>query len=153
MNPNFARLTGMLAMAISLITGGVAAGGFPPLQNGGQAAGPVETPLSLEDAKPVLGEWTIVAQATQGPVTMQLTLSVQDNKVVGEIASESMGKNAITSLSKYGTDIVLRYSFDYQGNPVETVVTLTPAGEELKAVFDFAGGAYTMPGTATRKKA
>jgi hypothetical protein len=112
----------------------------------------VETPLQPADATALLGDWTIDASGSQGATTVLLTLKVQDDKVVGEVTSANMGEKLPATVTKYGADVVVRYFFDYQGSPVSTVLTLTPDGETLKVSFDFADGAYVMPGTATRKK-
>ena len=49
--------------------------------------------------------------------------------------------------------LMLAYSFTWEGNPVEAVVSLTPAPEgKTTAQIDFAGGAYIMTGTATKKE-
>ena len=79
--------------------------------------------------------------------------AILKDKVVGEIKSEQMPAQAISDLTKGDKSLYLRYSFDYQGNPVPTVVSLTP-GEDGKttAQIDFAGGAYVMTGTATKKE-
>jgi hypothetical protein len=115
-------------------------------------AAPKVEELTAADAKPLLGDWTIAAEGPQGAMTFTLTLKSDADKTVGAISSDMMAEVPITDLAKFGDSVLLRYSFDYQGSPVPTVITLTPAGETMKAVFDFADGAFTMPGTATRKK-
>jgi hypothetical protein len=129
----------------------VAAVTVAPAQTAAPAPVP-EVPLTVTDATPLLGDWTIDASGAQGSATMLLTLKVEEGQVVGQISSDAMGASTIRQLTKWGTSIVLRYSFDYNGSPVSTVVTLTPEGEALRASFDFADGAYVMPGTATRRK-
>jgi len=117
------------------------------------AASPaVAVPLTPADAASLLGDWTIAAESPMGASSYLLTLKVADNKVTGELNSEATGKNAITDISKRGNVVVMRYTFDYQGTPVPTVLTLTPTGETMAVVFDFADGAFTMNGTATKKK-
>ena len=108
--------------------------------------------LTPADAATLLGDWTIAAESPMGPSSYLLTLKVTDNKVAGELSNETTGKNAITDISKRGSAVLLRYSFDYQGMQVPTVITLTPNGETMTVVFDFADGAFTMNGTATKKK-
>ena len=143
-------------IASCIVVAGLAAvtvaSGFAQTPAASPLAPPAEVPLLPADAKALLGDWTVAAEGPQGPTTMLLTLKVEEDKVVGEISSTNMGKNPIPSVTKYGDDVVLRYSFDYQGSMISTVVTLTPDGEALKASFDFADGAFVMPGTATRKK-
>jgi hypothetical protein len=125
-----------------------------PVAAASSATSPAEPgALRSADAKALLGDWTITAQGQQGPTTMALTLKADGDKTVGQISSEVMAPTTITDITKTGDSVFLRYSFDYQGNTVPTVVTLTPSGETLTVSFDFADGAYTMTGTASRKKA
>lgn len=125
-----------------------------PVAAASSATSPAEPgALRSADAKALLGDWTITAQGQQGPTTMALTLKADGDKTVGQISSEVMAPTTITDITKAGDSVFLRYSFDYQGNTVPTVVTLTPSGETLTVSFDFADGAYTMTGTASRKKA
>ncbi len=115
---------------------------------------PAETPLTPADAKALLGDWAIAADSPQGPVTIFVTLKVEADKVVGEVSAEGMGDNRAAEVMKSGADVLIYYSFAYQGGMISTVLTLTPgSADELKASFDFSNGAMVMPGTATRKKA
>ena len=80
-------------------------------------------------------------------------MKVEKDKVVGEIASEQLPKQPITDVSMAEKRLVLRYSFNWEGNPVPTVVSLTPASDgKVAAQIDFAGGAHIMTGAATRKE-
>jgi invasion protein IalB len=125
-----------------------------PASSASSATSPVEPgALRAADAKALLGDWTITAQGQQGPTTIALTLKADGDKTVGQISSDVMEPTTITDITKAGDSVFLRYTFDYQGNTVPTVVTLTPSGETLAVSFDFADGAYTMTGTASRKKA
>ena len=77
-------------------------------------------------------------------------------KVVGEISvpTGEMKKEFIPDIAMNDKTMELRYSFDYQGNNVPAVVSLTPAADgKVNAQIDFAGGAYLMTGTAAKKTA
>jgi hypothetical protein len=106
------------------------------------------------DAAPFLGDWTLEMQGPNGPGTFDLTVKVEKEKVGAEIKSEQMPLHAITDVTKSGKSLYLSYSFDYEGNAVSAVVSLTPAAEGGKttAQIDFAGGAYVMTGVATKKE-
>lgn len=104
------------------------------------------------DAAPFLGDWTLALQGPNGPGNFDLSVKVEKDKVVGEIGSEQLPKQAITDISKVDKKLLLRYSFMYEGNPVDTLVTLTPADDgKVAAQIDFAAGAYVMTGTAAKK--
>ena len=78
---------------------------------------------------------------------------MEQDKVAGEIKSAELPAQAIADITRADKSLILRYSFDYQGNQVPTVVSLTPAEDgKTKAQIDFAGGAYVMSGTAAKKE-
>ena len=109
--------------------------------------------INAADAAPFVGVWTLTLDGPNGPATFELTVKVEQDKVAGEIKSTELPAQAITDIAKVDKSLVLRYSFDYQGNQVPTVVSLTPAEEgKTKAQIDFAGGAYVMSGSAAKKE-
>ena len=109
-------------------------------------------PATAADAAPFVGDWTLTLQGPNGPATFALSVNVEKEKVVGEISSEQLPKQPISTISLADKTLVLDYSFTWEGNPVATVVSLTPAAEgKTTAQIDFAGGAYIMTGTAVKK--
>ena len=109
-------------------------------------------PVTAAEAAPFLGEWTLNMQGPNEPAVFDLTVKVAEAKVVGEIMSVAMPLTTITDVGRTDKSLLLRFSFDYQGNAVPAVVTLTPAAEsKLTAQIDFAGGAYLMTGTGEKK--
>jgi autotransporter translocation and assembly factor TamB len=112
-------------------------------------------PLTAADAAPFIGDWSLDLQGPDRSATLDLTVKLEKEteKVTGEISGGTMALQAITDITKAGQSLVLSYSFNYEGTPVDAVVRLTPAPEgKMKAQIDFAGGAYTMSGTATKKE-
>lgn len=109
--------------------------------------------VSATDAAPFLGDWTLAMQGPNGPATMELAVKAEQEKVSAELSSDVMGAQAITSIAKAEKALVLSYSFTYDGNNVDAVIRLTPdADGKMAAQIDFAGGAYIMTGTATKKE-
>jgi hypothetical protein len=122
-----------------------------------QASAPAATPavpalVTPAQAAAFLGDWTIAAEGAQGPVAVALTLKTDEDKVVGELTSEAMGRQTVTDITRTSDGLLLSYSFDYQGMPVPVALTLSASAGAVKASFSFAGGAYEMTGTATKKK-
>jgi hypothetical protein len=104
-------------------------------------------------AKPFVGQWSLALQGPNGPAAFDLTVKVENEKVAAEIASEQMPKQAISDVTLDKESLVLSYSFDYQGNAVDAVVSLVPAQDsKVAAQISFAGGAYVMSGSATKKE-
>ena len=109
--------------------------------------------VSPAAAAPFVGDWTLALQGPNGPGAFDLSVRVEDDKVVADITNEQMPKQAITNLSVDGKRLILAYTFQWEGNPVDAAVTMTPEdGGKMAAQIDFAGGAYVMSGTATKKE-
>jgi hypothetical protein len=109
--------------------------------------------VSVADAAPFLGDWTLTLQGPNGPGAFDLSIKVEKEKVVGEIGSPQMATQAITDISKTDKVLVLNYQFNYEGNAVSATVTLAPGADgKTVAQIDFAGGAYVMSGTAAKKE-
>ncbi len=120
---------------------------------GAVAAVQAAPPVSAADAAPFLGEWTLALQGPNGPASFTLTISAVGDNVTAEISSETLEKQPISTIALRGKSLDLGYSFLYEGNSVDAVVTLTPdADGKTAAQIDFAGGAYVMNGTATKQE-
>lgn len=116
------------------------------------SAGPAGQ-VTAADAGPFIGDWTLTLQGPNGPGTFALSLKVEKEKVTGEISSEQLPKQPITDMSIADKRLNMGYSFTWEGNPVEAVVSLWPSDDgKMSAQIDFAGGAYIMLGTAARKE-
>jgi hypothetical protein len=108
--------------------------------------------VTAAQAAPFVGDWTLALQGPNGPGAFELSVKVENEKVTGEISSEQLPKLPIREISMADKSMNLAYSFTWEGNPVEAVVSLTPATDgKVTAQIDFAGGAYIMSGTATKK--
>jgi hypothetical protein len=135
----------------ALMTGLLTAPGLAAVP--ASAAAQSAAAVTAADAAPFIGDWTLAMQGPNGPGAFDLAVKVEKEKVVAEIKSAELPLQPITDIAKVDKSLVLRYSFDYQGNQVPTVVSLTAADEgKTSAQIDFAGGAYVMSGTATKKE-
>lgn len=116
------------------------------------AAGPPGS-VTPTDVAPFVGEWTLALQGPNGPGTFDLSIRVEKDKPLADISNDAVPKQSITTFSMVEKSLSLGYSFTWEGNPVDALVTLTPSPEgPFKAQIDFAGGAYLMTGTATKKE-
>jgi hypothetical protein len=142
----FAVFILLLGILVGLPASGRADSPFPA----GEQAGGQVTPA---DAGPFVGEWTLALQGPNGPGTFELRVSVEGEKVAGEISSDTLPKTPIAEISLRNKSLNLGFTFTWQGNPVDAAVSLTPGEEgKMTAQIDFAGGAYVMTGTATKKE-
>ena len=140
-------------MIRSIIVATVLVAGLGTVPKVAASAAQAGAQVTAADAAPFVGDWTLAMQGQNGPATFELSVKVEKDKVVAEIKGGEMPVQPITDVSKTEKSLVLRYSFDYQGNAVPTAVSLIPAdGGKTTAEIDFAGGAYVMTGTATKKE-
>ena len=148
MNTIKSTVLGLAFMTALLAPAATAANAARPAQATAQ--------ITAEEAGPFVGDWTLELEGPNGPGTFDLSVKVEKDKVVGQIAAATLETQPITDITKSKENLVLRYSFNYEGNPVDAAVYLMPAPEakdgKLKAQIDFAGGAYVMTGTAAKKE-
>ena len=144
----------MMKPFVRTLTLGVLLSTLPSLGVAGAVArtGQTAKPVTTSEAAPFLGDWTLTLQGPNGPGTFALSVRTESEKVTGEISAEVLGTQPITSILLVDRSLVLAFSFNYEGNPVEAAVSMTPDKEgKTAAQIDFAGGAYTMTGTAEKK--
>ena len=114
---------------------------------------PATVPVTAAEAAPFLGDWTLTMQGPDRAATFDLTVKVEGEKVVGEISAAEMAKEFVPEAWMAEKTFRRRYSFNYQGSPIDGVISLTPAADKVDAQIDFANGAYLMTGTAAKKTA
>jgi type 1 glutamine amidotransferase len=114
-----------------------------------QTASPAQaTPA---DAKPFVGDWTINAESPMGPATLQLSVMEEGGVVRARMKGGEQGESSISDVRAQAQSLVLRYTFDYQGQPIPTVVVLTPQAEStLGADFSMIDGQFEMKGVGRR---
>jgi hypothetical protein len=145
---NRAAVASALLIA-GLVTGVVA---LEPAVVAAQAT-PAGVPATAADAAPFLGDWTLTMQGPDRAAAFDLTIKVEGEKVVGEISAAEMAKEFVPEAWMAEKTLKMRYTFNYQGNPIEGVISLTPGADKIDAQIDFASGAYLMTGTAAKKAA
>ena len=130
-----ARLVGTVALAIALSTGLGAA------------------QLTPADAGAFMGSWTLALDTPQGNFEQSLILKDEAGKVVGEMSSQmAPDVQKVTDVTKKGSDLVLKFAGNFQGNPFDAEITMTPDGtDKCKVTFDVNGGQFTMSGTGVKK--
>ncbi len=100
-----------------------------------------------------MGSWTLTLDSPQGAFEQNMVLKDEGGKVVAEISSQMQPEvQKVTDVTKNGTDLVLKFAGNFQGNPFDATITLTPDGtDKAKVTFDINGGQFTMSGTGTKK--
>ena len=109
--------------------------------------------LTVTDLGSFAGEWTLTLDTPQGAFEQSLIFKDEDGKAVAEMSNQMQPETQkVTDISKNGTDVVLKFSGNFQGNPFDAAITLTPDGtDKCKVSFDVNGGQFTMSGTGTKK--
>ena len=130
-----ARLVGTVALAIALSTGLGAA------------------QLTPADAGAFMGTWTLSLDSPQGAFEQTMVLKDEGGKAVAEISSQmAPDVQKVPDVTKKGSDLVLKFAGNFQGNPFDAEITMTPDGtDKCKVTFDVNGGQFTMSGTGVKK--
>ena len=116
-----------------------------------QAAGaPGVTPAQ---AAPFAGEWTLAVTSQMGPMTLSLSIKTEAGTVRATVTTDRQPPLNVTSLALVNGNLLLRYSSDYQGTPIPTVMTLTPRGQDLLVTMSVLDGQFEMAGLGTKGKA
>lgn len=110
-----------------------------------------QSSLSVADAAPFMGAWTIVLDTPQGAMPMDVNVKDTNGMVTGEIGSDMMGVQTITDVTKSDASLVMKYNLDMQGNVIPIQLTLTPDGDAMKFALDAGAGQFFIEGAATKK--
>lgn len=143
-----------IAPAVVLVAALLALSGVPSVAGADvSTTQQASAPLTAADLAPFLGDWALALEGPNGPATFTLSVKMDKEKPSAELVSEAMGAQPITDIAKADKALALSYSFTWEGNAVGAVIKLTPAADgKMSAQIDFAGGAYVMTGTATKKE-
>src|SRR3954471_21945275 len=105
---------------------------------------------------PFLGDWVVTA--TMGANQMTSTLSVKNDggKPTATITPEGQSAVPITGIVASGSSLVVRYTLDFGGSPIQTVMTLTReaaagAAGPLRVQMSIMDGQYEMSGMAAKQ--
>ena len=109
--------------------------------------------LAPGNAGMFMGSWTLALDTPQGNFEQSLILKDEAGKVVGEMSSQmAPDVQKVTDVTKNGDDLILKFAGNFQGNPFDATITMTPDGtDKCKVTFDVNGGQFTMNGTGTKK--
>ena len=112
-----------------------------------------EAQITPADAGTFMGSWALTLESPQGAFEQSMVLKDKAGKVVAELSNQMQPDvQEVTDVSKKGEELVLKFAGNFQGNPYDAVITLTPDGtDKCKVTFDINGGQFTMNGTGTKK--
>ena len=132
------RFVGILAVVLSL----------SPVAARAQALAPADAPATSWVSGPSR------SIARRAPFEQNMTVKDEGGKVIGEMTNQMQPEvQKVTDVSNAKGDLVLKFAGNFQGNPFDAVITITPDGaDKAKVLFDINGGQFSMSGTGTRTK-
>ena len=113
----------------------------------------VSAQLASADAGSFMGTWTLSLDSPQGPFEQSVIVKDEAGKAVAELSNEMQPEvQKVTDVSKVKESLVLKFAGNFQGNPFDAVITMTPDGtDKVKVLFDINGGQFSMSGTGVKK--
>ena len=80
--------------------------------------------LTAADAGAFMGSWSLALDSPQGTFEQSLVLKDEAGKVVAEISNQMQPEvQKVTDVSKKGSDLVLKFAGNFQGNPFDAEIT------------------------------
>lgn len=119
-------------------------------QGAGAAAQAPAAAVTPAQAAPFIGDWVVSVTSQMGPMTFALAVKADARTVRATVASTTQPTANVTDISLVRGSLLLKYSSDYQGTPIPTVVTLTPRGQDLLVAMSVMDGQFEMSGSATK---
>lgn len=109
--------------------------------------------LAPADAGSFIGNWMLTLDSPQGAMEQSVVLKDEGGKVVAEMSSQIQPETQkVTDVTKDKDNLVLKFAGNFQGNPFDAVITMTPDGtDKVKVLFDINGGQFSMNGTGVKK--
>ncbi|MDP2055445.1 MAG: hypothetical protein Q8L75_17535, partial [Acidobacteriota bacterium] len=113
----------------------------------------ISAQLASADAGNYMGSWTLTLDGPQGAFEQSMILKDEGGKAVAELSNEMQPEvQKVTDVTKAAEDLVLKFAGNFQGQPFDAVITLTPDGaDKVKVVFDINAGQFSMSGTGVKK--
>ena len=113
----------------------------------------VSAQLASADAGSFMGTWTLSLDSPQGPFEQSVIVKDEAGKAVAELSNEMQPEvQKVTDVSKDKDSLVLKFAGNFQGNPFDAVITMTPDGtDKVKVLFDINAGQFSMSGTGVKK--
>ena len=113
----------------------------------------VSAQLASADAGSFMGTWTLSLDSPQGPFEQSVIVKDEAGKAVAELSNEMQPEvQKVTDVSKDKESLVLKFAGNFQGNPFDAVITMTPDGtDKVKVLFDINAGQFSMSGTGVKK--
>lgn len=116
-------------------------------------AAAAQSSLATAEASAFVGSWTLNLDSPQGPFEQTLDIKDVSGKVGASLTSPIAPlPTEISDISKTGSDLVLRFAGDFQGQAFTAAITLTPESDnKAKVSFNVMDGMFIMEGTGTKK--
>jgi hypothetical protein len=113
----------------------------------------VSAQLASSDAGAFMGTWVLTLDTPQGSMEQNVVLKDEGGKAVAEMSSQMAPETQkVTDITKDKDALVMKFAGNFQGNPFDAMITMTPDGtDKVKVSFDINGGQFSMSGTGVKK--
>ena len=104
-----------------------------------------------QDAKAFLGDWVLSVEGRNGMQEQGLSIKDTGGKLSAELTGGRGGPVTITDVTVKGSEAILKWTQDFQGNSIPVVMTVTMKDGALTVKRDIAGGQMVQNGTGKKK--
>jgi mono/diheme cytochrome c family protein len=101
-------------------------------------------------AAPFVGDWVMTVAMGGNQSTSLVSVKSDAGKITATVTPEGQAPLTAT-VAMAGNSLALRYTSEFGGQPIPTVLTLTPQGDVLRANMAVMDGQYEMSGMAAKQ--
>ncbi|HEX4567352.1 MAG TPA: hypothetical protein VH138_12015, partial [Vicinamibacterales bacterium] len=100
---------------------------------------------------PFVGDWVMTVAMGANQSTSLVSVKSDGGKVTATVQPEGQAPLTNTAVSMSGTSLIVRYTGDMGGQPIPTVLSLTPQGEVMRVTMAIMDGQYELTGMAAKQ--
>jgi mono/diheme cytochrome c family protein/glucose/arabinose dehydrogenase len=102
-------------------------------------------------AAPFVGDWVMTVAMGANQSTSLISVKNDGGKITAAVQPEGQAAITNTAVSMQGTNLIVRYTGDMGGQPIPTVLSLTPQGDVMRVTMAIMDGQYELTGMAAKQ--
>jgi type 1 glutamine amidotransferase len=139
--------TSIALLSVAFTLAGVSMEGRTPARLASQTTTAAITPAQ---AAPFIGDWSASVTSQMGPTTYNVSVKVDDGKVVATVGGGMFPPAAAADVYLSGKNLFVKYASNFQGMSIPGLIALTPAGQDMLMTISILDGQMEMAGRATK---
>jgi mono/diheme cytochrome c family protein len=116
-----------------------------------QGVAQTSTAPTAAQAAPFVGDWVMTVAMGANQSTSLVSIKSAGGNVTATVQPEGQAPLTNTAVSMSGSSLVVRYTGDMGGQPIPTILSLTPQGDVMRVTMAVMDGQYELTGMAAKQ--